>query len=208
MLGFRKILMGRQDVLCLFYPHLSFGSRTQRYLKIGTWWDIWCTKVTQNWEQAKQSLTNEFLCSAQKKLNLRGREVNGFLCEGHEGMRCLSCSLNSLGRRSDPCMPQNSVLLRGRWSSWNSLVKTWEHRFTSSWRWRSGLTPGQNWSTLAKVWLSLPIIVLALVCPPRWSDKLEEKACGISSQRQVSPPVDPQVHSGLPLPSVGFLGQF
>lgn len=49
--------------------------------------------------------------------------------------------------------------------------------------------------------LSLPIVVLALVCPPRWSDKLGGKR--VDWGRQVSPPVEPQLLAALPLPDVG-----
>lgn len=79
--------------------------------------------------------------------------------------------------RAGFCMPRHGVLLRGRWSSWSSRSNHWPKLENTlhvqlemevrTYPWSKLINTGQG--------LSLPIVVLALVCPPRWSDKLGEK---------------------------------
>lgn len=90
-------------------------------------------------------------------------------------MRCLSCSLSSLWRDSvclgTVCCSEGGGAAGAAALTTGQSLRTPLHvqleMEVRTYPWSKLINTGQG--------LSLPIVVLALVCPPRWSDKLGEK---------------------------------
>lgn len=111
-------------------------------------------------------------------MNPRGREVDGFLCEGYEGMRCLSCSLNSLRRALVPVCHSTVCFSKGGGADRAAALTTGGLKLENTASHPTG-DGGQD-LPLVKTDQHWPRTESTHHCfgsglSSRWSDKLEEK---------------------------------
>lgn len=145
-------------------------------MSIGASWNSWYTKAMQKWDWVGQSLTNEFLCSAQRSWAWE-RGAGSSLSEDHEETGHLTCALSSPGLFL-VCSQSGAAEAAAAFSGKNLRMST---HICPPYCQEAGAFEiaghgDQDFFTVnTGQGACLPIIVLALVYPQRWSNKLGEK---------------------------------